>query len=99
MHYRLFDGARLRFDRARGQHVLLKPEEITELNESAHEILALCVGGGRSEEDIVAALLERYPQADAQELAADVREFLQEALETQWLTVQAPTVPDMKAAP
>jgi pyrroloquinoline quinone biosynthesis protein D len=99
MHYRLFDGARLRFDRARGQHVLLKPEEVTELNESAHEILALCAGGGRSEGDIIAALLERYPAADAQELADDVREFLQEALETQWLTVQAPVSRTPEAAP
>lgn len=91
MRYRLFDGARLRFDRVRGQHVLLKPEEVTELNESAHEILALC-GGGRSEEDIIASLRERYPDADAQELAADVHEFLQEALETQWLSIQEPSL-------
>lgn len=87
MKYSLYSGARLRFDRARDQHVLLKPEEVTELNATAFEILELCQE--TTEAEIIAALTARYPQADPAELTSDVREFLQEALDTQWLRVEA----------
>jgi pyrroloquinoline quinone biosynthesis protein D len=79
----LYRGARLRYDRTRAQHVLLRAEEVTELNATAHEILSLC--DGRSEAALVAELLARYPQADAAELADDVAEFLAEAQASQWI--------------
>lgn len=79
----LYRGAKLRYDRTRDQHVLLRAEEVTELNDTAHEILALC--DGRTEDALVTELLTRYPQADPTELAADVAEFLTEAQASQWV--------------
>lgn len=79
----LYRGARLRHDRTRGQHVLLRAEEVTELNATAYEILSLC--DGRSEAALVAELQARYPQADPAELAADVADFLAEAQASQWI--------------
>lgn len=76
-------GARLRADHARGGFVLLRAEEVTELNGTAHEILSLC--DGRSLDDLTAALLARYPQADPHELRADVRDFLTEAHAAGWV--------------
>lgn len=81
--YTLYPGARLKHDRARDQFVLLKPEEVTELNPTAHEILSLCDGRGAAA--IVSELTARYPQADPAELGSDVQEFLEEALACQWI--------------
>ena len=83
MTLQLYRGARLRYDRAREQHVLLRAEEVTELNATAHEILSLC--DGRSQDALVTELASRYPQADPAELAADVAEFLAEAQASQWI--------------
>lgn len=83
MTLHLYRGARLRYDRARDQYVLLRAEEITELNVTAHEILGLC--DGRSQEALVAELASRYPQANPAELAVNVAEFLAEAQASQWI--------------
>lgn len=73
--------ARLRFDKTRKSHVLLMPERVVMLSDTAAEILGLC-DGERTVGDIVAELERRYPQAD---LTVDVTEFLEEALQRQWL--------------
>jgi len=70
---RLARGVRLQTDSASGKSVLLFPEGIVELNETAHEILMRC--DGRTLSDIVDALAEKY-EADSTALAADVRETL-----------------------
>jgi pyrroloquinoline quinone biosynthesis protein D len=67
----LASGVRLQIDSATGKSVLLYPEGIVELNETAHEILSRC--DGRALGEIVAALAEEY-DADPGALAADVRE-------------------------
>jgi pyrroloquinoline quinone biosynthesis protein D len=69
---RLVDGARLRYDDVREEHVLLVPEGAVRLNETAAQVLELC-DGSRSLEDIAAALSQRYRGAD---VADDVRELL-----------------------
>jgi len=56
-----------------GKSVLLFPEGIVELNETAHEILSRC--DGRTFSEIVHTLAEEY-DADPTPLAADVRETL-----------------------
>ena len=66
-------GVRLQIDSATGKNVLLYPEGIVELNDTAHEILSRC--DGRTLGDIVQALAEEY-EADTAALAADVREIL-----------------------
>jgi len=70
---RLAKGVRLQTDSATGKSVLLFPEGIIELNESAHEILVRC--DGRTLGEIVQALAEEY-DTDLAALATDVRETL-----------------------
>jgi pyrroloquinoline quinone biosynthesis protein D len=70
---RLAKGVRLEVDSATDKGVLLYPEGIVELNETAHEILARC--DGRTLGDLVQTLAEEY-DADADALAVDVRETL-----------------------
>ena len=68
---RLAKGVRLQIDSASGKSVLLYPEGIVELNETAHEIVSRC--DGRILGEIVQALANQY-DADSEALAADVRE-------------------------
>lgn len=70
---RLAKRVRLEVDSATGKGVLLYPEGIIELNETAHEILARC--DGRTLGEIVQMLAEEY-DADVAALAVDVRETL-----------------------
>jgi pyrroloquinoline quinone biosynthesis protein D len=70
---RLAKGVRLQTDSTTGKNVLLFPEGIVELNETAHEILARC--DGRTLSEIVHELAEEY-DADPAALAADVRESM-----------------------
>jgi len=70
---RLAKGVRLQIDSATGKSVLLFPEGVVELNETAHEILTRC--DGRTVNKIVQALAEEY-DADPASLASDVRETL-----------------------
>ena len=66
-------GVRLQIDSATGQGVLLFPEGIMELNDTAQDILTRC--DGRKLSDIVRALAEEY-DVDLATIAADVRETL-----------------------
>jgi pyrroloquinoline quinone biosynthesis protein D len=78
---RLAKRARFRWDETRGTHVLLLPERVIMLSESAAEILGLC-DGTRSAEEIKAELRSRYPDA---KLDDDVNEFLEDAKVRKWL--------------
>jgi pyrroloquinoline quinone biosynthesis protein D len=66
-------GVRLQIDSTTGKNVLLYPEGIVELNETAHAILLRC--DGRTLGEITDALAEEYV-ADVNAMAADVRETL-----------------------
>ena len=70
---RLEKGVRLQTDSATGNSVLLFPEGIIELNETAHEILSRC--DGRTLSEIVWDLAGHY-DADPAALMADVRQTL-----------------------
>ena len=67
--------------------MLLYPEGMVKLSDSASEILTL-VDGGKSDEDIIAALQLKFPDA-AELIAADVHEFLAEAMEKDWIKYDA----------
>ena len=69
----LAKGVWLQADSGTGKSVLLYPEGIVELNETADEILSRC--DGRTLREIVCELAEEY-EADSEALAADVRETL-----------------------
>jgi len=66
-------GVRLQTDFKTGNSVLLFPEGILELNETAEEIVTRC--DGRTVSQITQALAEEY-NVDLEMLAADVRETL-----------------------
>ena len=68
---RLADGVRLEIDGTTGKGVLLFPEGIIELNETAQEIVTRC--DGRTLTEIVRSLAEDY-DVDPAALAADVRQ-------------------------
>jgi pyrroloquinoline quinone biosynthesis protein D len=70
---RLAGGVRLEIDSTTGRGVLLFPEGILELNETAQDIIARC--GGHTLREIVRGLAQEY-DADLEILAADVRETL-----------------------
>jgi pyrroloquinoline quinone biosynthesis protein D len=64
---RLARHVRLRFDPARGQHVLLTPEAVTVLNGTGAAVLELC-DGQRTVAEIVAELRGRYAHVDDDEV-------------------------------
>ncbi len=83
-HPRLVNGARLRYDDVREEHVLLIPEGAVRLNPTAAAVLELC-DGARSLDDIVGALSARYDGADVR---GDVLELV-DAMAQRGLVVDA----------
>ena len=63
--------ARYRWDKVREEHQLVFPEGMIVLNEPGKAIVELC--DGRSLDDMVSALKEKFPGAEPED---DVREFL-----------------------
>ncbi len=81
--FRLNPRYRLQWEEAQGCHVLLYPEGLVKLNDTAAAIL------GRSREPVdIDILIERlrldYPEADSS-LADDVAEFLDHARQRDWI--------------
>jgi len=79
---RLRPGYRLQWEPAQQAHVLLYPEGMIKLNESAGAIASL-IDGQRSVAAIVGELEARYPEAT--ELADDVVQFMEVARDKFWL--------------
>ena len=84
---RLAPGVRLQTDPATGDEVLLYPEGILILNETAREIVTRC-DGKTTIAEIVAALAAEY-ESSAAELGSDVGECLDD-LRRRKLIVFAP---------
>ncbi|MFC3285734.1 pyrroloquinoline quinone biosynthesis peptide chaperone PqqD [Litchfieldella rifensis] len=82
--FRLRPGWRLQWEEAQQCHVLLYPEGMVQLNDSAGAILTL-LDGERDVAALLAELERRYPQAPAPELARDVEEFLRDAANQGWI--------------
>ena len=74
-------GFRLQWEESQGAHVLLYPEGMVRLSESAGAILSRC-DGERTLDGVLESLLEAFPGAD---LEADVIEFLHIAREKGWI--------------
>ncbi len=77
---------RLQFEPAQDAHVLLYPEGMIQLNGPASEILQLCAAP-TSAQKIVETLQQKFPEAE--ELAEDVAEFIEQAFAENWLLEQA----------
>jgi len=78
---RIGDGFRLQWEPAQQCHVLLYPEGMVKLNQSAGEILKRC-DGQRSTAEIVADLESAF---SATGLAPDVLAFVELAGKQRWL--------------
>jgi len=78
---RLAPGRQTRVEWREERAVLVLPDGTVQLNESAASILELC-DGTRSLEEVVTEFLA---QPGRQDLASDVRDFLEAALERGWI--------------
>jgi pyrroloquinoline quinone biosynthesis protein D len=72
---------RLQWEEAQQCHVLLYPEGMIKLNQSAGEILKLCDG----ERDVAAIVVALEAKFQASGLAGDVLEFLEVARGNRWI--------------
>ncbi|WP_404365110.1 pyrroloquinoline quinone biosynthesis peptide chaperone PqqD [Marinobacter sp.] len=79
---RLRPGFRFQWEPAQDAHVLLYPEGMVKLNDSAAAILSEIDGKSRVAE-IVSRLEQRFPDAGA--LDGDITEFLEEARQKDWI--------------
>ncbi|CAI0697288.1 pyrroloquinoline quinone biosynthesis peptide chaperone PqqD [Serratia ficaria] len=75
-------GYRLQWEQVQNSHVILYPEGMAKLNESAALILQQ-VDGKATLNDIIGQLNARFPGAEG--LAEDVLEFFQRAYEQKWV--------------
>ena len=82
---RLRIGFRFQWEPAQNAHVLLYPEGMVRLNESAGAVLSE-VDGQRTVADIVARLEARFPDAGA--LTGDVLDFLKDAQNQSWIEIR-----------
>jgi pyrroloquinoline quinone biosynthesis protein D len=80
-------GYRMQWEAAQNSHVVLYPEGMAKLNETAVAILEL-VDGKQDVAAIVATLDARFP--DAGGVGDDVKEFLQSAIEQKWIQCREP---------
>ncbi|MCQ8896660.1 pyrroloquinoline quinone biosynthesis peptide chaperone PqqD [Limnobacter humi] len=72
---------RLQYEEAQKTHVLLYPEGMVKLNQSASEILLLC-DGSRTVEDIIATLEAKFTTSN---LGKDITSMLEEAQRRNWI--------------
>ncbi|MCH4245033.1 pyrroloquinoline quinone biosynthesis peptide chaperone PqqD [Acinetobacter gerneri] len=75
-------GYRFQFEPAQNKYVILYPEGMIQLNESASEI-GRFIDGKMTTEQIIFQLIQKYP--DAAELAIDVDDFMQVAQQQHWI--------------
>ena len=79
-------GVRLQLDKVTGEPVLLYPEGVLELNDTAHAILNLC-NGATTVNGIVDALAAEY-EVEADTLRADALECLGDLLQRGLIVLQ-----------
>lgn len=79
---RVGHGFRLQWEQAQNCFVLLYPEGMVKLNQSAGEIMKRCDGKA----DVVAIVADVESAFNAQGLEHDVRGFIEMAAKQRWLT-------------
>jgi pyrroloquinoline quinone biosynthesis protein D len=84
---RIAPGFRLQWEPAQSAHVLLYPEGMLKLNQSAGEILGRC-DGIRSVAGIVAELEQAFETTG---IGDDVRAFVRMAADKRWIVWDDPT--------
>lgn len=78
---RLAQGYRFQWEEAQQNHILLYPEGMVQLSDTAASVLSLC-DGKRTVQAIVAELEEAY---ETEGLDKDVTQFLEEAQAQGWI--------------
>jgi pyrroloquinoline quinone biosynthesis protein D len=81
---RLRPGWRLQWEEAQQRHVLLYPEGMVQLNDTAGAILGE-LDGQRDVDAVIQRLEARYPEAPAGAIAPDVQAFLVDASQQGWI--------------
>jgi len=81
---RLRPGWRLQWEAAQQRHVLLYPEGMVQLNDTAGAVLAQ-LDGQQDVEAVIATLQAQYPEAPAAAIAEDVHEFIVDAAQQGWI--------------
>lgn len=84
-HPRLTSGHRLQWEPVLGAHVLLYPEGMVRLNETAAAILSLC-DGGTSCRDLLDSLKRAY---EGEDVEGEAWRFLDGARYRGWIEVAA----------
>ena len=79
---RVGHGFRLQWEPAQSAYVLLYPEGMVKLNQSAGEIMKRCDGKA----DVCAIVADIESAFNAQGLEAEVRGFIEVAAKQRWLT-------------
>ena len=79
---RVGNGFRLQWEEAQNSFVLLYPEGMVKLNQSAGEIMKRCDGKA----DVTAIVADIESAFNAQGLDNDVRGFIEVAAKQRWLT-------------
>jgi pyrroloquinoline quinone biosynthesis protein D len=79
---RVSNGFRLQWEEAQSNFVLLYPEGMVKLNQSAGEIMKRCDGKA----DVTAIVADIEGAFNAQGLENDVRGFIEVAAKQRWLT-------------
>lgn len=80
-------GYRFQYEPAQERHVLLYPEGMIKLNESAAEI-SQCIDGSVSVQQIIETLAAKFP--DAPDIGDDIDQFMLVAEEQHWITLGEP---------
>lgn len=83
-HISLRPGYRFQWEEAQQAHVLLYPEGMVKLNDSASEILKRC-DQTRTVQSLIDELSDAYPNMP--EIESDVIEFLQVAQQNGWVDI------------
>lgn len=81
---RLRPGWRLQWEETQQRHVLLYPEGMVQLNDTAGAILAQ-LDGHRDVNEVTRTLQARYPEAPAAAIEQDVHDFLVDAAQQGWI--------------
>ncbi|MEY4749493.1 MAG: hypothetical protein RIQ60_1707 [Pseudomonadota bacterium] len=81
---RIAPGLRLQWELAQNCHVILYPEGMVKLNQSAGEILSRCDG----QRDLVSVVAQLEAAFNAQGLRGDVEAFLRMAAQQGWVVLQ-----------
>ncbi|MFW7380576.1 MAG: pyrroloquinoline quinone biosynthesis peptide chaperone PqqD [Oligoflexus sp.] len=76
---------RLQWEQAQRSYVLLYPEGMIQLNQTAGLILDRCCQGQKTIGQTIVELAQEFGEPDHQEIGQDVYEFLKAAYGNQWI--------------